>query len=465
VTTTQLATSARLKPTPDGLQARIDDRSARIAIIGMGYVGLPLAAALARAGFEAIGIDLDRQRVDTLKQGRSPIVDVSSAELAELLAARKLTVTREYDALDQTDVVFVCVPTPFDRHKTPDLSSVLAASHGISRRLRPGQLVVLQSTTYPGTTQEAVQPILESTGLRAGHDFWLAFSPERIDPGVHEHTVANTPKVVGGVSATCADLAAAVLRSMTSEVCVVSSPRVAEMTKLLENVFRAVNIALVNELALLCERMDINVWEVIEAAATKPFGFMPFVPGPGVGGHCIPVDPYYLSWKAREYDFSTRFIELAADVNQAMPRHVAALILQAVHQRGVAAGQASVLVIGTAFKPDVDDARNSPAERIIATLLRHGVDVSYHDPLIATFCVGGDAFMQPPVTLNSVGLTDEVLGRADCVAILVRHSSIDFERVVRAAAVIVDAVNATHGHVSDRIIRLGAPHPPRAQLD
>ncbi len=439
------------------LEARIGDRTARMGVVGLGYVGLPLAVALADAGFTVVGIDVDSRKVSAVQAGRSPIGDVSAARLAELVERGQLAASASYGVVSECDVLFVCVPTPFDANKTPDLSYVHAAADGIAAHLRQGQLVVLQSTTYPGTTEEVILPRLEGGGMRAGRDFFLAFSPERIDPGVAEHTVLNTPKVVGGVTAECCALAAAVLRTVGPEVHIVSSPRVAEMTKLLENTFRAVNIALVNELALLCERMGIDMWEVVDAAATKPFGFMPFRPGAGVGGHCIPIDPHYLAWKAREHDFSTRFIELAADVNQAMPSHAVRLIRRALNRAGQPVSGARVLVLGVAFKPDVDDPRNSPAKRIVELLLEDGAEVRYHDPYIPEFHVGSNVFHRNRENLKSVPLTDEELAESDVAVIVAAHRVIDYDRVVRQARLVVDTANATDGRGGRHVVRLGAP--------
>lgn len=441
------------------LAERIASGEARIGVIGLGYVGLPLAVALAERGFVVQGIDVDPERVRRIAAGRSPIVDVTDAQLAPLVEGGRLTPTAGYEAVGACDALFVCVPTPFDRHKTPDLTYVHAAADGIAAHLRPGQLIVLQSTTYPGTTEEAIRPRLEAGGLVAGRDFHLAFSPERIDPGVPAHTVLNTAKVVGGVTPACAALAQALLLRLGSQVKVVSSPRVAETTKLLENIFRAVNIALVNELALLCERMGIDVWEVIEAAATKPFGFMPFWPGAGVGGHCIPVDPHYLAWKAREYDFATRFIELAAEINQSMPPHVVDLVARALSDDGRALAGARIVVLGVAFKPNVDDARNSPAERVIALLLGRGADVRYHDAQVPRLRVGGDAFLARGVELSSEPLDDALLASADVVVVATRHDGVDYARVCRLARRVVDTTSATRG-IEGRIVRLGSPWPP-----
>ncbi len=369
-----------------------------------------------------------------------------------------LRATTNYEALKQVDVIFICVPTPFDSMKSPDLTYVRQAADGIADYLQAGQLVVLQSTTYPGTTEEVVQPVLEKTGLIAGKDFFLAFSPERIDPGRVDFTVENTPKVVGGINPESAKLTGSLLAHLTPQIHIVSSPRAAEMTKLLENIFRSVNIALVNELAVLSERMGIDLWEVIEAAKTKPFGFMPFYPSPGVGGHCIPVDPYYLSWKAREYDFYTRFIELAAEVNGDMPYHTVSIIGQGLNGCDKTLRGANILVLGVAFKPNIDDARNSPAERVIELLIKRGANVFYHDPYVPNFRVGGDVVLKNVVTFKSVELSPETLAGVDCTVIITGHNNIDYNWVVDQSLLVVDAVNATKHIVKnkDKIIRLGA---------
>jgi UDP-N-acetyl-D-glucosamine dehydrogenase len=437
----------------------IEDRTARICVLGLGYVGLPLAVCLADAGYTVTGLDVDKRKVDALQRGSSYILDVSAQDVARLGAAGRLRATTDYDVLQDVDVVFICVPTPFDAMKAPDLSDIVDAATGIAKRLRSGQLIILQSTTYPGTTEDKVLPILEQSGLRAGRDFNLAFSPERINPGDKVHHVGNLPKVVGGLTPQCADLAERLLKKLSPLVYVVSSPRAAEMSKLLENIFRSVNIALVNELALLCERMGIDIWEVIRAAATKPFGFMPFYPGPGTGGHCIPVDPYYLSWKAREYDFYTKFIELAAEVNQSMPYHVVELVTRGLGLNGRALCGSHVLVLGVAFKKDVDDPRNSPAERIIELLLDRGAVVNYNDPYVPSFRVGRDVFYRQEVKLESLPLREDVLKAADCVVIVAGHSGYDYAWIAQHCSLLVDTVNATEG-IQDptaRIIRLGAP--------
>jgi UDP-N-acetyl-D-glucosamine dehydrogenase len=373
------------------------------------------------------------------------------------VTARTFRATVDYAALRETDAIFICVPTPFDAMRAPDLSYIVAAAEGIAPFLRAGQLIVLQSTTYPGTTQEIVQPILERTGLKAGVDFDLAFSPERIDPGRSDWNVTNTPKVVGGINNESTTRASELLKAIGAPVVEVSSPKAAEMTKLLENIFRSVNIALVNELALLCERMDIDLWEVINAAKTKPYGFMAFTPSAGVGGHCIGVDPYYLSWKAREFDFYTKFIELAAEVNQSMPFHVADLAERALSERHTPARGANVLVLGVAFKRDVDDARNSPAERVMEVLSRRGANVSYHDPYVARFAIGGDVFHKERRELLSQPLTESLLEKADCVVIITGHRAVDYTFVVKHAKCVVDSCNATEFVKINRekIMRLG----------
>jgi UDP-N-acetyl-D-glucosamine dehydrogenase len=431
------------------------ERSAVVSVIGLGYVGLPLAMAFARSGIRVVGIDLDARKIASIGQGRSYIQDVPSEALAQFVP-RMLTATQDYAQVRECDAMFICVPTPFDTHKTPDLSFITAAAEAIAPHLRPGHLVVLQSTTYPGTTEEVVKPILERGGLRAGTDFFLAFSPERIDPGNAKWTADNTPKIVGGLTPDCAELAMTLLRVINPQVHGVSSPRAAEMTKLLENTFRSVNIALVNELALLAERMGIDIWEVIDAAATKPFGFMPFYPGPGVGGHCIPIDPLYLSWKAREFDFYTRFIELAADINERMPFHVADLVAQALSGRGRGLLGAKVLVLGAAFKANVDDARHAPAQRVMELLIERGAQVCYHDPHVPSVHLKPSAFIRKEQTLASVELTDAQIAAADCVAVLVGHRSVDYQRVLRHNTLIVDTTG---------IIRaLPAPDKARATI-
>ncbi len=442
------------------LAAKIADRSAQIAVIGLGYVGLPLAVGFARAGYQVLGIDLDETKVQTLLRGESYIQDVASTDVGSMVTAGRLSATTGYDTIAKADAIFICVPTPFDAMKAPDLGYIEESTRSISLHLHQGQMVILQSTTYPGTTEEVVLPILEGSGLEAGLDFCLAFSPERINPGDQQFTVENTPKVVGGLTPQCTELARALLAQLFAHVHVVSSPRAAEMSKLLENIYRSVNIALVNELALLSERMGIDLWEVIEAAKTKPFGFMPFYPGPGVGGHCIPVDPYYLSWKAREFDFYTKFIELAAEVNLAMPYHAVDLTAQALERRGKALTGAKILVLGVAFKRDIDDARNSPAERIIELLLKRGARVRYSDPYVPRYRVGRDVFLPKERWLESVPLSREEIEAADGVLIVAGHRAVDYAQVVGHADLVVDTCNATQGLEGRAwIVRVGAPMP------
>jgi UDP-N-acetyl-D-glucosamine dehydrogenase len=443
------------------LATRIADGSAQICVLGLGYVGLPLAIGFARRGYRVVGLDVDTGKISSLTRSQSYIQDVEDKAVEELVKRGLLRPTTDYETLRDVDVVFICVPTPFDAMKAPDLSFIRSAAEGIAPRLKAGQLIVLQSTTFPGTTEEFVQPILESSGLRAGVDFCLAFSPERIDPGNKTFTAENTPKVVGGLTPLCARLAGDLLGQLTPEIHIVSTPRAAEMTKLLENIFRSVNIALVNELALLSERMGIDFWEVVEAAKTKPFGFMPFYPGPGVGGHCIPVDPYYLSWKAREFDFYTKFIELAAQVNQSMPYHVVERIGQALSARGKPLKDARVFILGVAFKRDIDDARNSPAERIIELLLNAGAQVAYNDPYVPRYSVGQDAFYRRKITFTSQELTPSLLAGQDAVVIVADHRLYDYPWIVHHAGLVVDTRNVTKETVKGRekIVRIGVPFP------
>ncbi len=430
------------------LRERIDAREAGIAVIGIGYVGLPLAMAFARAGFRVIGIEADLRRVERLMRGDSYIMDVPSEALAAALATGCFRATADFDALLDVDIVFVSVPTPFDRARQPDLRFIIAVAESIAPRLRRGQLVILESTTFPGTTDEVLRPILERSGLRAGTDFHLAFSPERIDPGNRTYRIENTPKVVGGFDARSAELACHVLEQVVTQggVVPVSSTRAAELTKLFENTFRAVNIALVNELAQLCDRMGIDIWEVIDAAASKPYGFMPFYPGPGVGGHCIPVDPYYLSWKAREYDFTAKFIELAAETNLRMPFFTADRVRRMLGRVGLPLYGARVLVLGASFKKDIDDARNSSAIRVMEVLRSEGARVEYHDPHVPEIRLSSSLYAHAGEGqgegLRSVALDAAGVAAADCVVILVAHATVDYGLVVANAKRVFDAVNA-----------------------
>ena len=401
-----------------------------MAIIGAGYVGMPLARVFADAGKVVLLVDVDREVVDGINRGDSHIPDVTSDALKPLVDSGRVSATTDYDALKEVDAILIALPTPLSSQREPDLSIVKGAVAEIAPRLRKGQLVVLESTTYPGTTRECLQPILERSGLKAGEDFHLAFSPERVDPGRTDWTTKNTPKVVGGLTPACTERAAEFYRAAVDTVVPLSSPETAEMTKLLENIFRAVNIALVNELAQLCERMDLDVWEVIEAAETKPFGFMSFKPGPGLGGHCIPIDPFYLTWKAREYDFYTEFIDLAGKVNANMPYFCRSLISQALNHGAQKSLKGSrILVLGVAYKADIDDVRESPAEKIVGLLQKAGADVAYHDPHVAEF--------------DGMRSVDYAPESYDCVVIVTAHSSIDYDDLVDRAQVVVDLRNAT----------------------
>ena len=438
------------RASPETAAANALPADRRAAIIGLGYVGLPLGLSLLDAGLEVVGVDANAGRLETLAAGRSPIDDISDARLADALA-RGLELRSTADAeLEAVDVMFVCVPTPVTPAKDPDLSAVLSAASLIARSLRAGQLVILQSTTYPGTTSGPFRAQLEQSGLVAGRDFGLAFAPERVNPGDPQSLQSTLPKLVGGLTAADTERAARLLRRLGGEVIELSSPDAAEMAKLLENVFRNVNIALVNQLALLCERMGLDVWEVIDAAATKPFGFMPFRPGPGVGGHCIPVDPYYLSWRARQFGMTDRFVELAGDINNRMPHHVADLVGQALNEHGRPVRGSRVGVIGVAFKPDVRDARNSPAADVLAELARRGATVVYHDPHVPSFSDAAGA------DYASAALADVLA--ADVVLVLVRHRNVDWRRVYGDAKLVVDTVNsAPHGGARPgQVLRLGA---------
>jgi UDP-N-acetyl-D-glucosamine dehydrogenase len=413
----------------------------------LGYVGLPLAVGFARAGVQVWGIDVDPDRVARLNAGVSHIPDVPTEVLAPLVAAGTLRASTAFQECAGADAAVICVPTPFNRMKAPDLSYIEAAGRSLAPHVAPGALVVLQSTTYPGTTEELVRPILEATGRRVGKDFLLAFSPERIDPGNPHFSAHNTPKVVGGVDEASREAAAALFGILVSpeQIHRVSSPRVAEMCKLLENIFRSVNIALVNELAKLCDRMRIDIWEVVDAAATKPFGFMPFYPGPGVGGHCIPVDPYYLSWKAREFDFYTKFIELAAEVNSSMPFYTANKIADALNRQSKPLRGAKILVLGAAFKRNIDDPRNSPAVELMRILLSRGAEVGYHDPFVSEVHLNHEPspIASPVSRLRSAPLGEELLATQDCVCLAVAHSAFDVPWLLKHSRLILDATGVT----------------------
>jgi UDP-N-acetyl-D-glucosamine dehydrogenase len=439
------------------LIGRIRTKQAKVATVGLGYVGLPLAVEQAKAGFSVVGIERSRRRVDQVNRGENYISDVDPAELERLVQSGRLRATEAYSAARDADVITICVPTPLDRNKQPDMSYIHSAVAELLPHLHAGQLIVLESTTYPGTTEELIQPELEKKGFVVGKDVFLAFSPERVDPGNAKFKTRNTPKVVGGVTPACTEVAATLYETiLEGGVSRVSSPRAAEMTKLLENIFRIVNISLVNELALLCERMGIDIWEVIEAAKTKPFGFMPFYPGPGVGGHCIPLDPFYLSWKAKEYDFSTRFIDLAGDISQAMPYSVVQLVAEFLGENGITLRGAKVLLLGVAYKAGISDTRESPALKIAELLSRRGARVSFHDPYVSSLELETGMLPCSP-------LTGEVLAQHDMVLITTAHESIDYESVVRQSRLVFDTRNATKRICSATIRRLGAPRWCSAQ--
>ncbi len=429
----------------------------RLAVIGLGYVGLPLAISFVEAGLEVEGVDAHSGRVAELSAGRSPIDDIPDSRLTGAIAAGMRVVGTDAAHLADADVIFVCVPTPIDQAKDPDLGPVLSAAELIRRHLRKGQLVILQSTTFPGTTTGPFRKVLEQSGFIAGRDFDLAFAPERVNPGDPASAAKDVPRLVGATTPEATIRAATLLRRINNSVIELSSPDAAELAKLLENIFRNVNIALVNQLALLCERMGLDVWEVIGAAATKPFGFMRFTPGPGVGGHCIPVDPYYLAWRAREFDFVDRFVELAGDINYAMPRHVVDLVAEGLNDRGKALKGARVGVLGVAFKPDVRDARNAPAAAILAGLAARGADVSYHDPHVPRFR-DTDGAARDSVEIEGL------LRRSDAVVVVTPHKAIDWEHVYATAELVIDTVDSSHGRTTTerQVLRLGAGWTVRA---
>ncbi|MDR0965681.1 MAG: nucleotide sugar dehydrogenase [Myxococcales bacterium] len=414
-------------------------RRTKVGVVGLGYVGLPLSMAFGNAGFRVLGLDIDARKVEAIEKGECYFRHLDAASLAWLAGEGRLIASQDFQRAAELDCVVICVPTPLTRQREPDMSFIVETARALAPHVRPGQLFVLESTTWPGTTEEIVRPILESGGLKAGVDFHLAFSPEREDPGVHAST--SVPKLVGGLSPDCLELACALYATVVPRVVPLSSTRAAEMAKLLENIFRAVNIALVNELKMLCDRMGLDVWEIIDAAATKGFGFMAFQPGPGLGGHCIPIDPFYLTWKAREFELQTRFIELAGEINTQMPRYVVHRTQEALNARERALRGARVLVLGVAYKKDVDDLRESPALRVIELLMEGGAEVRYHDPHIAQL----GQTREHSFDLSSVPLDEAAFEWADVVMILTDHSDVDYGAVVRGAKLIVDTRNATRG--------------------
>lgn len=417
------------------LLTKFNARSASIAIIGLGYVGLPLAVAFVEAGFTVIGIDVDQNKVKAINGGESYVEDVATTRLAAAVARGALSATTDFSALSTCDAAIICVPTPLSKTRDPDVRYLIAAGESVARYVHPGMLVSLESTTYPGTTEELLRPMLEAGGLRAGADFFLAFSPERIDPGRKDYTVENTPKVVGGLTAGCLEVAVAMYRQAIQTIVPVSSTQTAEMVKLLENTFRAVNIALVNETAIMCDKLGIDVWEVIDAANTKPYGFMKFTPGPGVGGHCIPLDPHYLSWKLKTLNYNARFIQLAGEINSEMPRYWVNKVQDALNDVGKPVRGSKVLVLGVAYKKDIDDVRESPALDIVELLSLKGAAVSYHDPHVPSFRHNGHA-------LTSVTDLALALETADCVVIATDHSIYDWADVTRRAALVIDTRHA-----------------------
>lgn len=426
------------------------NRTARVAVLGLGYVGLPLAAAFAEAGFEVVGIDPDRRKVDTLNRGQSHIQDVPAEQIDRLVNAGKLRASDDFAQLAQVDAVSICVPTPLRKFGDPDMSYILAATEQLSKYMHPGMVVVLESTTYPGTTREVLLPRLgEAQGLKVGVDFFLAFSPERVDPGRKDWTTINTPKVIGGITEACTQIACAWYGQALQTIVPVSSAEAAEMAKLLENTFRMINIGLVNEMAIMCNRLGIDVWEVIEAASTKPFGFMKFTPGPGLGGHCIPIDPLYLSWKLKALNYNARFIELASEINANMPRYVVSRVQDALNEVGKPVKGSTFLVLGVAYKPDIDDIRESPALDVIGLLEQKGGKVCYHDPYIPKIQHEG-------LEMESVSDLEETLQRVDCVVIITNHSVYDYNAILNSARLIVDTRNALGkaGAASPKVVRL-----------
>jgi UDP-N-acetyl-D-glucosamine dehydrogenase len=437
------------------LLEKIQGRRARAGVVGLGYVGLPLAVELAKAGFHTTGIDLDGRKIHAITDGQSYIPDVATSDVRALRQAGKLAATTDFAVVRDLDTINICVPTPLRKTKDPDMSYIVSAVESIAKHLHPGMLIILESTTYPGTTEEVVQPLLESSGLKAGVDFFLAFSPERVDPGNPTFKTHNVPKVVGGFTPDCAKLASALYGTAIETIVPVSSTRVAEMVKLLENTFRAVNIGLVNELALMCDRMNIDVWEVVDAARTKPFGFMAFYPGPGLGGHCIPIDPFYLSWKAKQSGFDPRFIELAGHINGGMPHYVADKVAEALNTKRKAVNGSRILIAGIAYKRDIDDMRESPALDVMGMLHERGAQVSYADPYVPE--VHGREW-SGRFDLKAVDLTRGVIGQYDCIVIVTDHRAFDYDAIVAEADLIVDTRNAIkqpHQHV----FKLGAPRP------
>ncbi|MBI4351452.1 MAG: nucleotide sugar dehydrogenase [Elusimicrobia bacterium] len=429
------------------LKKLINDRKAKIGIVGMGYVGLPLAMEFAKGGFPVTGFEVDAQKVRDIKDGESYIPDVPVEELSAMVKKGLLTATLDFSGLKKMDAVIICVPTPLRKSKDPDVSYIVASVQETRKFLRRGQLIILESTTYPGTTKELVKPMLEQGGFRAGKDFFLAFSPERVDPGNKKYGVKNTPKVVGGVTPACTELAGLLYGAVIDRVLEVSSTEAAELVKLLENTFRAVNIGMINEMALMCDKLGLDIWEVINAAASKPFGFMPFYPGPGIGGHCIPLDPHYLGWKMKTLNFEPRFIELAGAINSSMPDHVVTRLGGILNTRGKALSRSRILMIGMSYKPDISDARESPARDVLTLLEKTGAKADYYDPYVAETDVEGELRRSRKDALKK-------LGSYDCVLIVTPHSSIDYAGIVKKARLVFDTRNATKGLKAKNLFRL-----------
>ena len=452
-------------PLAAALKRRIEASDVRAGVIGLGYVGLPLAVELAGAGYDVVGLDIDARKVDAVNAGVSYIPDVSSSDVARLGNAGRLRATTDFADIERLDTINICVPTPLRKTKDPDVSYMVAAVTEVARYLHPGMLVILESTTYPGTTEELARPILEAGGLKAGRDFFLAFSPERVDPGNPTFNTHNVPKVVGGTTPACAELARAFYERAIARVVTVGSTQAAEMVKLLENTFRAVNIGLVNEIAMMCDTLGIDVWEVVDAAATKPFGFMPFYPGPGLGGHCIPIDPFYLSWKARQSGFEARFIELAGEINAHMPEYVVSKVAAALNNRRKSVNGSRVLVLGVAYKRDIDDVRESPALDVMKLLAEKGAEIDYSDPHVPFLTAEA---WHGPHALRTVDLDAASLQEFDCVVVTTDHSGFDYAMIVEHSRSVVDTRNAIgralKGAQPDVVIRLGASGtvPPTA---
>lgn len=428
------------------LKEKIEKHEAKIGVIGLGYVGLPLAVEKGKVGFSVMGFDINPARVDRVNAADNYIGDVKDEDLKDIVENGLLAATTDFSRLAECDVIIICVPTPLTITRDPDISYMQASAEEIKKYLRPGQIITLESTTYPGTTEQVILPLLEQTGLKVGRDFFLAFSPERVDPGNKRFSTKNTSKVVGGMTPTCLEIAYALYTQTITNVVPVSSPAAAELTKVFENTYRAVNIAMVNELMMLCDRMGIDIWEVVEAAGTKPFGIHTFYPGPGVGGHCIPIDPFYLTWKAREYDFHTRFIELAGEINVEVSYYVINKVVRALNSVNKSLKDADIFVLGVAYKKDIDDMRESPALKIIELLRKQGANITYHDPYIPVIEPHGGS----TIHLESVPLTDGVLADADAVLILTDHTAVDYERVVEKAKLVVDTRNATKNVLTNR---------------